>query len=576
MQALAEKRTCHADPRVKLVGAAFLLVATGIGARLVQLQHFEHAELIAYARRQHLVVEEIPSRPGEILDRRGRLLATTITAKSLWIDPSRIDHPQSFAQKLSGILKLDVMTLSKIISHQKNKKFVWVKRRLAETEVEAIEKLKLEEGTWGFRKEYVRVYPQGKLAAHVIGYRDIDGKGRGGIEESRDGELRGVNGQRTMIRDARGKIIHILDRAERMPKRGKSIVLSIDSVIQLFAEDQLDRIVEKWKPLGCSAVVVEPKTGEVLAMASRPTVDYSNPKPFDEANWTNLCLSSMYPPGSTFKPFVVAWGLDHDIFGVDETFQCEHGRYRMGRRLLRDHHSYGELSLKDVLVKSSNIGMAKIGERMGNPLLYEAAVAFGFGRPTGCELPGEQFGILRPLSDWTGYSTGSIPMGQEIAVTPIQLVMAHAAIANGGTWLSPKLVLKTLENDKQTKSIGGQTVSRVASRESCDWLVKEAMREVITRGTGRKARLEDYQVFGKTGTSQKPDPQTGKMSHTLHVGSFIGGAPVDDPKVLVLVVVDEPKGGQHHYGGTVAAPFASEILKKTLHYLGVAENQSRK
>jgi cell division protein FtsI/penicillin-binding protein 2 len=556
-----------------------------------------------------------------------------------------------------------------------------VRRRITDRDVLArllsIELPKLESPLLGFRDEFLRQYPHGYLAAHVLGGRDVDGIGRGGIEQSLDSRLAGKPGFRQLTLDSRQRVIEVETAIDRAPEHGQSVTLTLDAVIQLHVEDELDRVMERWRAKHAAAIVIDPKTGEVLAMASRPTYDPNDLAHVDDEAWKNQALAAMYEPGSTFKPIVVGWGIEHGFIRREESFHCENGEYRMGRRILHDHHPYGVLSLTDVLVKSSNIGMAKIGQRMGNEALFQAAVAFGFGRRTGIELPGELSGMLHPLNRWTSYSTGSIPMGQEIAVTPIQLIAAHAALANGGLLVSPRLVRshhthptgrpwaekpeyqeRTAGNGSLLRQIAFQTaagsrrvrqfgttapreddlrpemeqqldsresprrriwnsqspqetdslddrfdtsddrmplngqeifiddlmpeppaitdsplaspvVSETISPEVSHWLVETVLSDVVKRGTGRKARLDDYTVFGKTGTAQKRDPRTGKYSSRLHVSSFVGGAPAANPRVVVLVMVDEPMGSGEHFGGDIAAPHAREIIHKSLRQLGV-------
>ena len=285
----------------------------------------------------------------------------------------------------------------------------------------------------------------------------------------------------------------------------------------------------------------------------------------DANGWRNHAIASMFEPGSTFKPFIVAAAIDRGVVQPDEEFHCSHGVYRMGRRVLHDHHSYGLLNVTDILVKSSNIGMAKIGERLENEGLFAAATAFGFGRQTGIELPGELPGQLNPFEKWTSYSTGSIPMGQEIATTPLQVAAAHAALANHGTYLSPHLLLQIEGEGVEKPTIIGRDI---VSRGTADWLVTHPMTEVVTRGTGKKAQIPGYTVFGKTGTAQKLE-SNGTYSHSRHIGSFACGAPANDPKAIVLIAVDEPTAGPSTFGGVVAAPAAADILKLTLNYLNV-------
>jgi cell division protein FtsI/penicillin-binding protein 2 len=351
-------------------------------------------------------------------------------------------------------------------------------------------------------------------------------------------------------------------------------VLSLDSVVQLYAERELDALMGEWAPRGAAASVMDPLTGEILAMASRPTFDPNDPVDAPPAAWRNNAIAAAYEPGSTFKPLVVASALERGLLRRDEELDCEGGAYQMGRRLLHDHHPYGVLSVTDILVKSSNIGMAKVGERLGTAGLFEAVHRWGFGRRTGVRLPGEVVGIVRPLSRWDGYSTGSVPMGQEIAVTPLQLVAAHAALASGGRLVKPRLVLRDIDAVLSTTDAGPPQVrppvsSRVVSEDVARWIVTEPMRQVVERGTGRQARIDGYSVFGKTGTAQKPDPETGRVSSEHHVAAFVCGAPADEPRAVVLVLVDEPSVGTNHGGGTVAAPAASRILHRTLIHLRV-------
>ncbi|HUQ68470.1 MAG TPA: penicillin-binding protein 2, partial [Planctomycetaceae bacterium] len=514
---------------VTAVGLAWLVLA----GRLIQLQVIQRADLHERAERQRQVIEEIPSRPGDIFDTQGRLLATTVKARSLFLVPSRIPNPSTVAERLAFALPIDADQLFAQLSARSEQHFVWVRRRLTEDEVQHVRDLNLPAEIWGFREEFRRVYPQGKLAAQVLGLRDIDGLGHGGVEESCEPQLRGLPGQRVLNRDARGRVIDIAVDEEQMPRDGTAVTLTLDCVIQLFAERTLDKLVAEWQPDSCCAIVLDPKTGDVLAMASRPDFDPNQPSEIPDDAWKNRAVSDIYEPGSTMKPMIVAYGLDRGLIAKDDAFNCEWGRYWMGRRLLHDHHPYGSLSLTDVLVKSSNIGMAKVGERLTNAGLHEAATLFGFGRATGIELSGELPGVLRPLDRWTSYSTGSVPMGHEIAVTPLQLITAHATIANGGLLVRPRLV-KTA-SDTGSNDFRHLT-PRVISEDVARWLVQNPMRDVVTRGTGRKAQIPGYDVFGKTGTAQCLSPKGGYL-HNKHLSSFVCGAPAEDPQLMVLVVV---------------------------------------
>ncbi|MBM81632.1 MAG: penicillin-binding protein [Planctomycetaceae bacterium] len=579
------------DDRTRTVVAVLGFVWLVLAARLVHLQWVNHRPLASQASEQRSFYQTRAAPPGEILDRTGRVaLAMTITARSVFVDPSRVDDPLELAQKLGEALKLDAMPLAEKIAAHSDRQFVWIKRRITEQEEEAVRELGLSRVVCGLRNEYLRQYPMESLAAHIIGLRDIDGVGRGGVEQSLDAIIHGRPGRIRLVRDARYRIMEVHESVEQPPIPGQTVQLTIDVVVQSFVERELNRIVDKWAPKSATAIVMDPHNGDILAMSSRPTFDPNAPGNVDPKAWKNHAIASVYEPGSTFKPFVVGWALDNKVITTASRFDCENGRYRMGTRLLKDHGRHGVLNVTDILVKSSNIGMAKIGELLGNKELYRCVVHFGFGQPTGIELPGEINGLVRDYDKWDRYSTGSIPMGQEIAVTPLQLITAHAALANGGRLVCPRLVHEVTEtrrlaeqHDEETQNkvlainasidaSSSSIVSQTIDAEIADWIISEPMANVVTRGTGKSARLKEYKIYGKTGTAQKLDPATGKYSTKHHVCSFICGGPVPNPRALVLVLVDEPTKGTVHYGGTVAAPAASEILKKTLMHLGVAQN----
>lgn len=546
--------------RVRCVAVFVLLVWCVIAGRLIELQWLRHEELSRRAARIQTWSETLLARPGNILDRYGQVLATSTTTKSVFVDPHFVTDPEDVAAQLASALGLDAKVLADKLRQVQDKRFVWIKRRISEDEAAAVRELSLPREAVGFREDYRRHYPQGALAAHVLGLRGIDNHGHGGIEEGWDALLRGEDGRRTLQRDARGYVVDVIDGESQPPRHGADIVSTIDVVLQRDVERRLDELVQEWSPVSTAAIVMDPATGEVLAMASRPAFDPNHPGQVPPDAWRNQAIASVFEPGSTFKPMIVAWAMEQGLLEPDEEIHCEHGAYRMGRRVLHDHHSYGRLSVTDILVKSSNIGMAKIGERLTNPGLQAACRAFGFGRPTGIGLPGELPGLVRPFSKWDGYSTGSIPMGQELATTPLQLLTAHCGLAHGGRLMPPAIV-------RDTKRTASSIVTPVVSAETADWVVQGPMLEVVTRGTGKKAAIPGVNVFGKTGTSQVVDPQTGAYSHSRHICSFVCGAPAESPRAVVLVMVEEPQGAGVQYGGTVAAPPARDILATTLRRL---------
>jgi cell division protein FtsI (penicillin-binding protein 3) len=568
--------------RIRFVAGTMLGLWLIVAARLVHIQHFQAEEFSSRAKRQQSFEVDVPARPADIVDRNGNLLATTITTPSLFVDPSQFDVDASFIDDLCGILSLDPAEITERLAEYSGKRFCWIKRRLSEEELTQVIGLEWPDGSYGFRQEFLRQYPQGHVAAHVLGLRNIDGEGKGGVEQSLNHLVQGRPGKRQLVRDAMGRIVEVSFDPDSEPRRFDAVALTIDLPIQMVVEKELDRIMDEWNPKSASAIVLDPQSGDILAMSSRPTYSPSDLADVKPDAWTNQAINIVYEPGSTFKPLVVAWALQHGMIQRDESFNCENGKWQMGRRLLNDHHPYGKLNLTDVLVKSSNIGMAKIGTKMTNAELFRATVAFGFGRPTGVDLPGEVSGIVAPLRKWNGYSTGSVPMGQEIAVTPMQLIVAHASLANGGRLISPQLLRGVRghgddENspfyasaDEPGLSRPARLLTRTVDEDTARWVVEEPMTQVVKRGTGRRAKVDGYEVFGKTGTAQKTDPETGRYSPTDYVASFVCGAPARDPRALVLVVVDEPAPGKSHQGGIVAAPSAARILKRTLLYLHVS------
>ncbi|MGQ0633659.1 MAG: peptidoglycan D,D-transpeptidase FtsI family protein [Planctomycetaceae bacterium] len=649
--------------RERFLATILLLLWLLLAARLIELNWAGGKKFERLASRQRVVEEVVPARPGEIIDREGRIFATSVTTKSVYLVPSKTRQGWQVARRLAEALELDADQLFERIAAHPARHFLWVKRRISEAEAERVRALGLPPASWGFRDEFRRIYPQGRCASQVLGTRDIDGFGRGGIEQACDTPLRGADGCRELVQDARGRIIEVRPGETRPVRHGATVTLTLDAVIQVFAEQALDDVMQQWRPRSACAIVLEPRSGDILAMASRPTFDPNQPAEAPADAWKNRAIADIYEPGSTFKPFVVAWGLHTGCLDRNESFHCENGEYRLGRRVLHDHHPYGALSVTDILVKSSNIGMAKIGQRLTNRRLHEAAIAFGFGGPTGIELPGELPGIVRPLSQWNSYSTGSVPMGQEIAATPLQIITAYGALANNGRLVAPHVIASpgrncepaasspsgasvstslllpspwdgggvggggvfqhqtTLSppspalpprggkgaktrfrpefascvdtNDSgETWAVGPRTtslppvaalrvglaagpsatapiISQAVAPEVAAWVRREPLVAVVTRGTGKKAALAGCTVFGKTGTAQKPHPQTGLYSRDLHVSSFVCGAPAEDPRVLVLVSVDEPSVAHNgeHFGGSIAAPAAGELLRKVLQHL---------
>ncbi|MGE0378599.1 MAG: peptidoglycan D,D-transpeptidase FtsI family protein, partial [Planctomycetaceae bacterium] len=528
--------------------------------RPVHLQWFRHRALCEHALTQRALDEVIPARLGDIVDRHGRLLVTTAKTNSLFVDPSRIADPEAVAAPLAAVLGQDAGRLVRRLVEHKHRRFLWVQRHLTVSEADRVINLALPEPVWGFREEFIRVYPQGRLAAHVLGWRNIDGVPQAGVERTLDALLHGTDGRRTLVRDARGYVIEVLEEVTQSPRQGGTVTLTLDVDIQRIAEDAVDLLVAQRRPHAVAAVVLAPQSGEILAMLSRPAFDPGCPSADQAETWKNHAVSSAYEPGSTLKPCIAAWAVEQRLVSLEERFLCN-GEYRMGQRVLHDHHPFGKLDVAGIIAHSSNIGMAQIGQRLGNEVLFTAVRNFGFGDETGVELPGESPGIVRPLERWDRYSTGSIPMGQEIAATPLQVIAAHAVLASGGLRITPHLVLRTPGGGRQTTDV---LATQVLSPQTAHWMTAGPMVDVVRHGTAKQAAIRGVDVFAKTGTAQKLDAETGTYASDRYVSSCVCGAPAEAPRLLVLVTVDEPATSGNPSGGTVAAPVAADILRQAL------------
>ncbi len=578
MQATAESSVNQSTGwRTIAIAAVLILALVGYAGRLVQLQILAHGDFEDQAIKQHGRYEKLPARPGDVLDIHGRPLATSIETASVFVDPKAIAESKrsEVADSLALVLGVDGDQLRERLRRYPKRRFLWVKRHVSEHEVRAVRDLKWPANWIGFQTELHRSYPQGSIASHVLGVRDIDGKARDGIEKKFDPLLVGKPGFRVTARDARGKILAVHDHLTRQPEPGSSVVLTIDSVIQTYVEDALERIMTEWKPASATAIVMNPQTGEVLALANRPTFDVESSAGARDDAWVNRAISDSYEPGSTFKPFIVGAALDWDVVKPDDRIDCHNGEYRMGPRLLHSHHHNGVLAIPDVVIKSDNIGMAIIGERMTNAGLYRAVQSFGFGRPTGIELPGESAGVVRPLRQWTPfYSTGSVPMGQELSVTPVQLITAFCALANGGKLVRPRVVRAIVGSNGKTIQVFDkpEVVGQPIRAETAAFVLDPILTGVVDRGTGRRAQLAGYSVFGKTGTAQRQS-EHGGYARGRYISSFIAGAPASHPEVVTIVVVNDPTQGKEPFGGKVAAPATAEILNRTLVYLRVPHDR---
>ena len=509
----------------------------------------------------------IRSPRGDILDTRGYPLAMSIRSYSCCIYPQMISEDadkNALAQKLSRILHIpEDVVLAKLNS---DSYFQWLKRILTDNEEARLRKLKENDCAFiDFVPEFERRYPGSISLSQVLGYTGIDDQGLAGIELSTNKWLSGQEYKMYMRKDNRGNRIlpQMEDPSDQVRK--KNVVLTIDSVIQTFTEDAIKLMVEKYKPSSAVGIVCNVNNGDILAMVSFPRFDNNRYKEFNLETMRNRAVNYIYEPGSTYKTFTFAAAYNEGVITEKNIIDCGPGFAKIGPRTLRDSHPNGVLTAEEVLSHSSNVGTAKIAMKLGSKLLSEYNFAFGFGNKTGVELSGEEFGILRPLEKWTSYSVPSIAMGQEVCVTPIQLVSAYCAIANGGLLMKPRIIKQVVLDDGTiVKEWPVVEIRRVITPETSRRVLNN-LQKVVDTGTGKEAQSAMYTIGGKTGTSQKVI--NGAYSNTRPIGSFIGISPIDNPKIVVLVIMDDPLG--LGYGGTVAAPAVKSIVENTLQYLKV-------
>lgn len=597
----------------RLLLLVFLLAAAfaGLGYRLVDLQVLRHEELRDRARKntQREMLRE--PRRGDILDARGNQLATSILVKTVCADPTVMSNYQAVvARALSPLLEMpegelyqrllpryrtnDQGQVSPYFSNVLKRKVrveTWEKIQTAMRELEfGVDEKSLPPRQQRFFRDLrraaiftervddqLRVYPNQHLAAHVLGYVGMDGRtnsttfgqtiGMDGIEHTLNEKLAGVRGWRVTETDSRRREVVSFREQDVEPRDGFNVVLTIDSVIQSFLETALAEGMEKNAPISASGVVVRPRTGEILALATLPNFDPNSPGADAEAR-RNRVITDIMEPGSTFKIVVVSGGLNDRVVRLTDMFDCEHGHFAFGGRILHDHGSYGVLSVENIITKSSNIGAAKIGIKLGNQRLHDYVCNFGFGSRTGIPLPGEVRGLVHPVKNWSKVSIAQIPMGHGVSVTRLQMAMAMAAIANEG-WLMQPMLVRRLE-DREGNVVAAyapqrvrQVISEVAARET----VQALKTAVSPEGTAPKAELEHYTVAGKTGTAQKTVEGIRGYAPGKYISSFIGFFPADNPELCILIVLDEPKQG--YYGGQTAAPLFKQVAERSASYLNL-------
>jgi len=549
-----------------------LFVAAFIGfwmlvvcARLVYLQFSQYDSLANRARQQQQNSIETSPQRGELLDRQERQLARSVQTVSLFLDPDGLDAEtlDRTAQQLAQALGMKHADLTKQFreAREEKRRFIWVARRLDADHAGKIVAMNLP----GIqtRLEPKRYYPNGPLAAHVLGYVGLDGQGLGGLEQFYNTKISGEPGRLFLEKDANGKPYESYEIAS---KPGHTVVLTIDQSIQYQAEQALQAAVQRSRAKSGTVIVLDPRSGEILALANAPTFDpnkVADAKPETRSNWA---LQNIYEPGSTFKVVAFSAALEKKLAKVDDRIDCQMGAITVAGRVVHDHHPFGSLTIAEALAKSSNVAAIKLGIRIGDETMYDYMKRFGFGSRTGIELPGETAGILRKVERWQPSSIGSLAIGQEVGVTPVQMVAAFGALANDGVRIAPHLIREVRNAEGAVVYRAEPEQRRVISAETAI-AIRGMLEGVTLRGTAKQAQLDGYSAAGKTGTAQKIDPKTRSYSATKHVASFVGFAPVSNPQIAIIVVIDEPAGAYH--GGDVAAPIFREVAEQILPGLGV-------
>jgi cell division protein FtsI/penicillin-binding protein 2 len=533
--------------------------------RLADIMLLNHQWFLDKARGQQIKKEIVPVKRGIILDRKGRELAINLDTESIYCDPAVIASPDRVAVALSQTINKNPDVILTRLST--NTRFNWIERKVGIEETQRVRDMKLK--GIGFVPEIRRFYPKGSLASHIIGFVGIDNSGLEGIEKVYDRYLSAVSERISVVRDAKGNAL-----SDGLSKeiRGNNVVLTIDEGLQYIVEKNLDEAVGHWQAASATAIMMDPYTGEVLAMASRPTFDLNNASEVTASKRRNRAIADCYEPGSTFKIVVGTAALEEGIVNSNSRFDCSAGYVEIGGRKIKDAHRLGVLSFKEVIQKSSNVGTIKIGLNLGRERIYNYIKKFGFGEKTGFDLGGEASGWIRPPERWSGMSIGAVSIGQEVAVTPLQVLRAYAVVANGGLMVRPHVVSKIMSPDGRVVYKAVTESQRILSDKSVATFKNILKTVTEDGGTATGAAVDGNEVAGKTGTAQLMDPKTKKYSKDKYVSSFVGFVPADEPRIAMIVVIHEPKGSI--YGGVVAGPVFKQIANESLSYLSVPRDDA--
>jgi cell division protein FtsI/penicillin-binding protein 2 len=557
--------------RAIILNTAIIFGFFAIFLRLSSLMIVDHKALSDRAKLQQIKAENIQVMRGNIYDRRGREFAVNLELESLYCDSTEVDIGRDKVRKLSAVLGMEPKAM--LAKFEPDRRFTWIDRKLSPQKAEKVKTIlgmKEKSGTvaadgFGFIPEAKRFYPKGMLASHVIGAVGLDNQALEGVELKYNKYLKTSGGKVYFERDARGGM---LSSGVDMQARGSDIVLTLDEGLQYIVERELDSAMTKWKAVAASVIMMDPSTGGILALSNRPSYDLNEMGRAARNEVRDRAITDIYEPGSTFKIVIGTAALEEKIFTPESTFDVSRGTIEVGGKVVHDAHRHGVLAFREVIQKSSNVGSIMIGMRLGKEKIYEYAKRYEFGDPTGIDLPGEVSGWIRKPERWSATSIGAIPIGQEVAVTPLQVLRAYSAIANGGYLVRPHVVSEVRTHDGRTvMSFDNVDKKRVISAKTAA-IFKRILETVVEDGgTASDAAIEGNKVAGKTGTAQLIDRVTKRYSKSRYVSSFVGFVPADDPKIAMIVVIYEPKGAI--YGGVVAGPVFRNIADQALSYLNV-------
>ncbi len=549
--------------RALILFVFFACALLALIGRLAYIQIVKHEELSRFAERQRSKTITLHPKRGPILDRHGEALAVSSHAESVFALPARIDSPGDLSRRLAPLLPERPEEILKRL--QADRAFVWVKRKLPPPSAQAVKALG--EPGLGFVQESLRLYPNRELAAHVLGFEGLDGRGLEGIERAWDGHLAGEPGVAVVVRDALGREVTGTPAVLKPSTPGQGVALTLDATIQYLAEKEVETAWRRTRSKSAMAIVLDPRTGELLALAIRPTFNPNNFATATSNEWRNRAVTDPFEPGSTFKVILAAAALEERVVRPGDRFYGEQGTITVASTVIHDWKRYGWLTFSEILQNSSNVGAVKVGLALGRERYYRYITGFGFGSLTGVGLPGESRGQVRAPERWSGLSLATLSIGQEVSVTALQMVAAFGAVANSGRLMQPQVVRAVLDSGgREARGFEPRAIRQVISPETARTLT-QIMTRVVTDGTGHNAAIPGYDVAGKTGTAQKVDQATKRYSRAPGILSFVGFAPADDPRIVMLVLLDEPRNEK--WGSEAAAPIFAALGREVVRYLNV-------